>query len=255
MGGRTIKTGQSRWFVGYKKHTLRLWLPQRNDKVLLVPIVSWAVPANRGEILFLRPSLEHCLKRLDWLPDLVVGDMGYISLEVQRDIRERLRVGVLTKLRSDMKLVPPFEPGPIPVCHQGQALTWLGLENRDQLHWFGVTDPQPLCQSCWEQNNCARQFSYAPSNHEILLGRVPLASRLSRTLLQKVRPWIEPAQSYEKNQLGLSQMFLNSLRFTWTMCLLADAAVLLRAHALLRKPAPICLLHNLIPKQLPLQLQ
>ena len=26
LGGRTLKTGQSRWFVGYKKHTLRLWL-------------------------------------------------------------------------------------------------------------------------------------------------------------------------------------------------------------------------------------
>src|SRR5436190_12075193 len=80
LGGRTIKTGQSRWFVGYKKHTLRLWLPQRRDKVLLVPIVSWVVPANRGESLFLKPSLEHCLKRLDWLPDLVVGDMAYINL-------------------------------------------------------------------------------------------------------------------------------------------------------------------------------
>jgi hypothetical protein len=26
LGGRTLKTGQSRWFVGYKKHTLRWWL-------------------------------------------------------------------------------------------------------------------------------------------------------------------------------------------------------------------------------------
>ena len=33
---------------------------------------------------------------------------------------------------------------------------------------------------------------------------------------------------YESSQLGLSQVFLNSLRLTWTMCLLADAAVLLR---------------------------
>src|SRR5437660_8319555 len=80
LGGRTIKTGQSRWFVGYKKHTLRLWLPQRSDKVLLVPLMSWAVPANRGEALFLKPTVQHCLQRLHWLPDLIIGDMGYISL-------------------------------------------------------------------------------------------------------------------------------------------------------------------------------
>ena len=59
-----------------------------------------------------------------------------------------------------------------------------------------------------------------------------LASRVARRLLEKVRPWIEPAQSYEKNQLGLSQLFLNNLRLTWTASLLADAVVLLRARAI-----------------------
>ena len=43
LGGRTRKTGQSRWFVGYKKHTLRLWLPTVHPSVTLVPLVSWAM--------------------------------------------------------------------------------------------------------------------------------------------------------------------------------------------------------------------
>jgi hypothetical protein len=250
LGGRTIKTGLSRWFVGYKKHTLRLWLSQRSEAVLLVPVVSWAVPANRGEALFLRPSLDYCLRRLDWLPDLVVGDMGYIGLEVQRDIRQRLGVGVLTKLRPDMKLVNPFEPGPVAVCPQGQRLTWLGLEAHDQLHWFGVTEPEPLCWRCWDQSACARQFSYRPATHEILFGRIPLASSVAQRLLKQVRPWIEPAQSYEKNQLGLSEMFLNSLRFTWTACLLADTVVLLRARVLTTLPRACLPFYELTPRQL-----
>jgi hypothetical protein len=49
--------------------------------------------------------------------------------------------------------------------------------------------------------------------------------------LQQVHPWIEPAQSFEKNQLGLSQMFFNSLRLTWQMSLWADSAVWLRTVA------------------------
>jgi hypothetical protein len=77
----------------------------------------------------------------------------------------------------------------------------------------------------------------------------------SQRLLQQVRPWIEPAQSYEKNQLGLSQVFFNSLQLTWIMFLLADAAVLLRAHALLQ-PAPVVdPLHELRPQQLPLEFE
>jgi hypothetical protein len=231
-----------------------LWLSQYTGHVLLVPVVSWAAPANRGDSLFLWPSLQYCAQRLDWLPGIVVGDMGYISLEGQRRIRERLGITMITKLRSDMNLIPPFEPGPVAVCPQGQVLSWLGLEPRDQLHWFGVTDNNPLCAQCWEQNSSARQFSYAPATHEILLGQIPLASRVAKTLLEKVRPWIEPAQAYEKNQLGLNQMFLNSLQFTWAVCLLADAVVLLRAHALLMRPTQVPLLEALLPNQLPLEL-
>src|SRR6266478_4422707 len=70
-GGRTKKTGQSRWFIGYKKHTLRLWLAHYSESVLLVPLMTWAAPANRGEALFLWPSLRHCAQRLQWLPNYI----------------------------------------------------------------------------------------------------------------------------------------------------------------------------------------
>ena len=87
-----------------------------------------------------------------------------------------------------------------------------------------------------EASACAREFAFAPDDHETLFGLLPLASLPAQRLLQQVRPWIEPTQSYEKNQLGLSQVFLNSLRLTWCMTLLADAAVLLRSQALLHAP-------------------
>ena len=58
----------------------------------------------------------------------------------------------------------------------------------------------------------------------------------------------------EKNQLGLSKIFFNSLRLTWVMSLLADAVVLLRARALLSQPPRRPLLAELLPTQLPLEL-
>lgn len=147
MGGRTIKTGQSRWFVGYKKHTLRLWLSHYSERVLLVPLVSWLAPGNRGDALFLPPSVRYCARHLDWVPELVVGDMGYISQDTQRDLRQRWGVGVLTRLRPDMNLIAPFEPGPVAVCAQGQRLEWLGYEAGDHLHWFGVRAPEPCARA------------------------------------------------------------------------------------------------------------
>ena len=255
MGGRTRKHGHSRWFVGYKKHTLRLWLHAYKPAVLLVPLVSWIAPGHRGDALFLRPSLEFCHRRLQWLPDIVLADMAYINLEMQRQIRERLQVCVLTKLRPDMNLTKRFEPGPKAVCHQGQPLKWLGYETRDGLHWFGASDPPGLCEICWERSACPRHFSHAPHEHEILFGSLPLSSVVAQKLLLEVRAWAESCQSYEKNQLGLNTMFLNSLRLTWILGLLADAVALLRANALLLSRSPLpSLLHHLLPNQLALDL-
>ncbi len=75
---------------------------------------------------------------------------------------------------------------------------------------------------------------------------------MARRLLRQSRSWTEAAQSYEKNQLGLSSMFLNSLRLTWVLCLLADTVSLLRAHALLNCRTQSHPLQNLLPNQLAL---
>jgi hypothetical protein len=239
--------------VGYKKHTLRLWLPQRHEAVLLVPLISWIAPANRADVLFLEPSLRYLRAHLDFTPSVVVGDMAYINLGMQTRLREQMQVGVVTALPANYDLPKSVEPALALRCSQGQKLQWLGLRENEQLHWFGVAPgPKPLCQWCWEQSRCPREFSFAPTDHEIVLGTVPLSTPLAQKLLRQSRPWIEAAQSYEKNQLGLSSMFLNSLRLTSILCLLADTVSLLRAHALLvQQPTPHAL-HALLPKQLSL---
>ena len=250
LGGRTLKTGQSRCFVGYKKHTLRLWLHHYQVGVLLAPLASWVTPANVSEGGLLLPSLRHCDQQWDWCPSLIVADMGYLAAEAKRQCRERWHVAVLTKLRSDMKLVPPYVAWNQAACPQGELLSWLGYDGRADEHWFGVSPETELCARCWEAGSCPRQFAYRPAQHETLLGLLPLASQTAQRILQQVRPWIEPTQSFEKNQLGLGDLFLNGLRFTWMMSLLADAAVLLRARALLGRPPPHRLLAELIPTQL-----
>lgn len=142
-------------------------------------------------------------------------------------------------------------------CHQGQKLCWLGLRADEQLHWFGVDpDAECLCSYCWQRSRCPQEFSFRPEDHEIVLGTVPLNTRVGRRLLKQSRSWIEAAQSYEKNQLGLTHFFLNSLRFTAVVCLLSDTVCLLRAHALLNgPPRRPDLLRELRPNQLTLDLE
>jgi len=217
-------------------------------------LVSWVTPANVSEGGLLVPSLHYCHRAWDWCPPLVVPDMGYLAAEAKRRCRERWHVAVLTKWRSDMKLVPPYVTWNQAACSQGQPLVWLGYDGRADEHWFGTGSSTELCGRCWEAARCARQFAYRPEQHETLLGLLPLASPTAQHILRQVRPWIEPAHSFEKNQLGLEKIFLNGLRFSWVMSLLADAAVLLRACALLRRPILRPLLAEFMPTQLSLEL-
>ena len=223
--------------MGYKKHTLRLWVGESTVPVLLAPMMSWAAPANRCDVLFLEPSIRYCHDQLNFVPDLVVGDLAYINMEVQRRLREKFHTGVVTPLKRDFELPKAAEAGLTFRCHQGQKLEWLGLTEVEAMHWFGVREAQPLCAWCWEQQQCPREFAFAASDHETVFGTVPVQSTVARRLLGQVRKWIEASQAYEKNQLGLTSMFINSLRLTWTLALLADTVCLLRCNASLHSPS------------------
>jgi hypothetical protein len=227
-----------------------LWLRSYEPAVLLVPLVSWAAPAHVPDGYLLKPSIRQCQRRLGWRPDIVVGDLGYIHQQTKREIRQQWQVAVVTKLKRDMKIMEPFDAWDQMSCQQGQALQWLGYDTADSLHWFGVPAGESLCRYCWEASSCAKEFGYPPELSETLLGLLPLNTIVARRLIYQLRPWVEPYQSFEKNILGLNQIFLNSLRLTWTLTLLADAVGLLRALALLNSPWQTNLLRELIPTQM-----
>ena len=147
--------------------------------------MTWVAPANVAEGGLLVPSLHYCQRRWSWWPRWIVVDMGYLAAEAKRYCRERWQAAILTKVRTDMKLVAPYVSWQRAECPQGQPLQWLGYEGRDQEHWFGVAEgPAPaLCGSCWEATQCPRQFAFAASDHESLLGLLPLASRPAQVLL------------------------------------------------------------------------
>jgi hypothetical protein len=229
---------------------LRLWLSNVVEQVVLVPLMSWAAPANRQDLLFLEPSLRYCQQHLELVPELVVADMAYTDFKMQHRLRQEMGVGIVTRLRGNYDLPKAIEPGVSFSCAQGQPLEWLGLHEREQLHWFAVRDAQPLCPWCPEQSRCPREFSFRPVDHEIVFGTVPTNSPTAKRLLRQVRTWIEATQSYEKNQLGLGKIYLNSLRFCWIMALLADTVCLLRAQAILRNPPVKSLLGGLAPNQM-----
>lgn len=152
----------------------------------------------------------------------------------KREIRQEGQVAVVTRMKKNRRMVEPFDDWDQARCEQGQSLPWLGCG--DELLWFGVRTADSLCHRRREASHGPKGFGHRPDQHETLPGLLPLNTLAAKRLLQPARAWIEPAQAYEKNVRGRGDLFLNSLRLTWTMCLLADAVGLLRAWALLDLP-------------------
>ncbi len=216
---------------------------------MFAPLVSWATPAHVPEGYLLKPSLWYCRQILHWWPQVVVGDMGYIHQETKRWLRTHWQIAVLTRLKADMQLACPYRHDRPMRCPQGQKLAWLNYDPQAGQQWYGVVDTHPLCASCWQQWTCPREFAFEVAAHESFLGVIPLNTRAGWKLVHSARSWIEAAQSFEKNQLGLGSMFLNSLALTWSMSLLCDSIALLRNLAQVRGVPQVNLLKGLLPRQ------
>ncbi len=188
LGGRTLKTGPSRCFVGYKKHTLRLWLPTPHPSVTFLPLVTWVTPANVVEGGLLLPSLRWCRSHLGWWPGIVVADLANLSNVSKAAARTGWQTAVVTRLRADMLLLPPYRSAAQIECAHGQPLEWWEHDEPGGEQWFRAPE-QPECgPHCWEASRCPRHFGCAAGAHETLFGLIPLASRVPRRLLQQVRP-------------------------------------------------------------------
>ena len=112
---------------------------------MLVPLVSWAAPANVSEGGFLVPSLHYCQQRWSWWPQIVVADMGYLAAEAKATCRKNWRVAVVTKLKTNMNLVPPYVAWNRAECPQGQPLRWLEYAPLEDRHWFGIRGEPYFC--------------------------------------------------------------------------------------------------------------
>src|ERR1035437_2568216 len=138
------------------------------------------IVGNVAEGGLLRPSLHWCRRHLGWWPGIVVADMGYLSAPDKQAIRAGWQCAVVTKLRADMKLMPPYASAAQVECPQGQPLEWWEYEPANGLQWFRVPAEPELCAHCWEASRCPRYFGYAVGQHETLFGLLPLASRVAQ---------------------------------------------------------------------------
>jgi len=219
--------------VGYKKHTLRL-IFRLHEKWRNLPLITRTEPANLADGGVLKPLLEAARSRLNFLPEIIVADMGYLDQEIKKELRTQYGAALLTRAKSNMSAPEECEDDGCPCCPQGQRLIWERYLRHQNSHLYHPPAHGEICMICPDQKLCPQEFRFSPDLHETFLGMIPLHSRLAKQLLTRIRPLVEAGFEADKNRFNLSGFFINSLELARTLSYLADACNILTLTAEVR---------------------
>ena len=200
-----------------------------------VPMTTLVEPADITAGGMLQPLLEAGRSRLNFSPDIVAADMGYIGQETKKLLRTRHGLALLTRAKSNMSPPASCDQGGHPCCPQGQRLIWERYAMEIERHLYHPPDEGEICMICPEKNHCESEFFFSPNEHETYLGMIPLHSRLAKQLLVRIRPLVEAGFETDKNRFNLGGFFLNSLEIARVLSYLADACNLLTITAEFRR--------------------
>ena len=193
----------------------------------MVPLVSFIAPANVHEREFLNPMIRNSKNELSLHINIIVGDMSYISSEQKMQLRRQSHTAVLTRVRENMQ--PPkeyFDYG-CPECPEGIPLCWDDYDAETEMHCYTSPLDNPACDTCWQHGNCYQELYVSPSIDEHHFGMIPLHTKVSQKLLQKIRPQVERGFENDKNKLYLNRFFVNSLTLANILGHLSDACQIL----------------------------
>lgn len=223
MGGRTKKTGKTQTFIGYKKHTLWIWLSYYSK---LLPISSTTKTA-------IYPDSKGYLENINFaksvFPEkemLSVADIGYIDSATKCISRVIHHVPLVTAIKSNMIVDPNiFDEDGTPTCPEDKRLLHYEYDWEEHLHYYKANTD--LCLSCPLIGTCNKEFTFNASIHETLLNPIPLHTEINKLLRKKMRPLCEAGNYKDKHVYNNNVLFKNNITIVSFMNNISDMAHLL----------------------------
>ena len=168
---------------------------------------------------------------------IIVADMGYLDADIKRQLRIKHHIALLTKVRRSMKTPDQFDldSDGCPTCIFGQRLMHDHFDWEKQQHLYLKPERGCECSFCPYDLRCPQEFWFSSEIHETYLGAQPLHTKLAQKLFKYARPFVETANSEDKNRFMLGAAFINSLDLAGFMSLLVDSAKLITVLARLKK--------------------
>jgi hypothetical protein len=207
-------------FLGYRKHTVLAYDPDKNKRL---PIVTTAQPANKADIEIIEELLKLCKGKLDILiVDRAVYDFEQIN-------KWYLLYGIFVTVRPKINAVLPdysLSDTGTPCCPQmDEPLDWSHFDREDNTHIYHC-----IASDCIYEHECLRQFEIPMSQHPALLGVLPSHTRIGRLLLS-LRKLIEPEFGVQTLWTRLKSLPFRRLHNFKLLAQLIDTVCMLRKLA------------------------
>ena len=219
-GVHSVKKCGTRYYIGHKKHSLMLVLPDGNKAIPLLSLVS---PADCHDSNYLMPLIDLALS-LGLKIKYVVCDLAYIDETTKEKAFEK-GVLVITDKKSN-SLIPSDtdEKTGTPLCFLGEPMKWLGYNPDFKEHYYGCSLQNP--SECICSGTCLKEriISYEEFPHSFNV--IPAHCSLVKKLL-KTRKLCESGFWRNKYSEGLNNMTLMGQYNVLFMSCIADICEIL----------------------------
>jgi len=220
IGWQSGKPNRKDKFLGYRKHSVLTYDPDKDKRVSLA---TTAQSANKPDIEIIEELLKLCKGKIDiLLVDRAIYDFEQI-------IKWHQLYGILVIVRPKSNAVLsdyPLSDTGTPCCPQtDEPLDWSYLDKEDNTHVYNC-----IAKDCIYDPECPRQFEIPISQHPALLGLFPAHTRTGRLLLS-LRKLIEPEFGIQTLWTRLKSLPFRGLRNFRLFAQLIDTACMLRKLA------------------------
>ncbi|RIV16617.1 hypothetical protein D2Q93_16850 [Alicyclobacillaceae bacterium I2511] len=192
-GVQRSKANQSKFFIGYRKHSITCATSQ--GPIVLLSILK---PNNIHDVNLMLPLIEQVRKVEELRTKYLAADLGYLDADDQKTAFHDHDMTVVTGFKSNTVLPEACDTLGRPECEQGHRLVWDGFDTVNATSWF--RGDVSYCSGCPLQGTCDKQFGFFMDENPVLYGPVPQDTAPHKQMLH-FRKQIELSFAIESNKL------------------------------------------------------
>jgi len=215
VGKRAKKKNKNQFFIGFKKHTISLLIPDEN---ISLPLCSIVKPANVPECMVLEDLVK--LAKSQKIPmNILTADLAYHDAGKTKELWVNYGVALITDKKSNTVLPDEVDDNCAPTCDMDRDLLWAGFDNESKSHCYVCPLSRP--EECFHYPGCPLEKWISMDVHPIIFGPIPFHTSLSKKI-RDARKYVESVFGRQKNNDNLSDITLKGTKNAQFLSIIAD---------------------------------